>query len=358
MAELPEGIEAIEGCLAGKHIVSADQFSRPDIEMVFAEADAARDAVNTVPDDHPHRLMMRTNLEVTRGRLVNLFYEPSTRTIGSFNAAMTRLGGTAEDILDDYADPKFSSAVKGEDFADTIQAHASTANLIVLRHPVKGFALDAARVSPVPILNGGDGPGEHPTQALLDISTIRREQGGRVDGLHVATMGDALNGRTVHSLARVLALFDDVTLHYIAPPEIGMPEDLFQELNDRGLQQEVHEDPREIIEELDVLYALRLQKERFSDHSEYERLKGRFVVDTELMGRAKPTMTLMHPLPRNEEISREVDSDPRAAYFRQMEEGMYVRMALIAGVMGKSLRGYVRACNVDRQRNTEESYHG
>jgi aspartate carbamoyltransferase len=226
--------------------------------------------------------------------------------------------------------------VKGETLSDTIKCLGCYSDAVVLRHPVKGSAAEASAACPVPVLNAGDGVGEHPSQALLDVYTMQGEL-GRLEGIHVVLVGDLKNGRTVHSLSRLLALWPGVRLTYVAPPELAMPEGIVQELQARGVQQETAQSLDDsVVSTADVIYVTRVQKERFSDPAEYERLKHAYVVTAATLTAAKERMVVMHPLPRVGEIAVEVDADPRAAYFRQMQYGLYMRMALLALVLGKS----------------------
>jgi carbamoyl-phosphate synthase/aspartate carbamoyltransferase/dihydroorotase/carbamoyl-phosphate synthase/aspartate carbamoyltransferase len=263
--------------------------------------------------------------------LACLFYEPSTRTSASFIAAMERLGGSVIPITQGV---QFSSVSKGESLPDTVRTLEQYADVIVLRHPEVGSSQRAADAATVPVINAGDGTGEHPTQALLDLFTIREELGG-IDGLKVAMVGDLRYGRTVHSLTRLLMQYD-VSLRYVSPEILRLPMALMNQLIDRGIKVRETHDIADVIENADVLYVTRVQKERFSDPTQYEAVKDYFKVTPEIMEQAKPTMALMHPLPRVGEIDPAVDSDPRAAYFRQVRNGMYVRMALLAAVLGKA----------------------
>jgi len=272
--------------------------------------------------------------------LANLFYEPSTRTSSSFTAAMERLGGSVIPINE----VKYSSVSKGESLPDTIRTLECYADVIVLRHPETGSAAIAAKAARKPIINAGDGVGEHPTQALLDTFTIFEELGpsgalrtssGQVDGMTVTMLGDLKYGRTVHSLARLLSLFK-VKLNYVSPDILKMPKEVMDEVTKKGILQKEFGRLEEVLPETDVLYVTRVQKERFEDPADYEKVKNSFVVDTEIMKAAKKEMIVMHPLPRVTEISMDFDDDPRAAYFRQMEYGLYVRMALLAMVLGKA----------------------
>jgi aspartate carbamoyltransferase len=262
--------------------------------------------------------------------LANLFYEPSTRTSSSFTSAMERLGGSVIPI----SEVRYSSVSKGESLPDTVRTLEAYADVIVLRHPEMGSAELAARYARKPIINAGDGVGEHPTQALLDLFTIQEEL-GEVDGLTITMVGDLKYGRTVHSLARLLTLYD-VHLNYVSPDILRMPEHIIGEVRERGIPQAEYNSLDPVIGQSDVLYVTRVQKERFEDPEVYESVRSAFVITPETLKSAKEEMVVMHPLPRVGEISMEVDDDPRAAYFRQMEYGLYVRMALLAMVLGKA----------------------
>ena len=267
--------------------------------------------------------------QLLQGKLLaSVFYEPSTRTRFSFEAAMLRLGGQ---IIMTEAASHFSAVKKGESLEDTIRVLGGYADVIVLRHPEKGSAERASKVSPVPRINAGDGAGEHPTQALLDLFTIRKEC-GTVDGLSIACMGDLLYGRTVHSLLRLLGLYKvKISLH--APPELKLPEEYISELRENGITIEEREG-MDGVENADVVYVTRVQRERFSSDEEYQKVKGSYVIDEDWLQKLKPQAVIMHPLPRIDELAPEVDKDPRAAYFRQEKNGVYVRMALLAHVLG------------------------
>jgi aspartate carbamoyltransferase len=318
-AHLPFG-EKRDSRLYGQHILSVGQFSRLDLESIFAVAADMRTMVERVG-----------TFDLLKGKiLANLFYEPSTRTSSSFIAAIERLGGSAIPINEVH----YSSVAKGESLPDTVRTLEAYADVIVLRHPETGAAATAARYCRKPIINAGDGIGEHPTQALLDLFTIREEL-GPVDGLTVTMLGDLKYGRTVHSLARLLALYA-VKLRYVSPEILRLPPALVEELDARGVPQEEHTELDGLLETTDVLYVTRVQKERFERLDEYESVKGAYVITPQVMARAKDRMILMHPLPRVGEIAMEVDDDPRAAYFRQVQYGMYVRMALLAMVLGKA----------------------
>lgn len=304
----------------GKDILSVKQFDRKDLEYIFGVAHEMREMVARVG-----------TFDLLKGKiLANLFYEPSTRTSSSFTSAMERLGGSVIPINE----VRYSSVAKGESLPDTVRTLECYADVIVLRHPEVGASALAAQYARKPIINAGDGVGEHPTQALLDLFTIVEEL-GQVDGLTVTLLGDLKYGRTVHSLARLLSLYQ-VKLHYVSPQILRMPQEIIDEVAARGIPQVEHTTLDECLPESDVLYVTRVQKERFEDLSLYESVKDAYVITPQTMERAKERMIVMHPLPRVGEISMEVDNDPRAAYFRQMEYGLYVRMALLAMVLGKA----------------------
>jgi aspartate carbamoyltransferase len=304
----------------GKDILSVKQFSRQDLEYIFGVAHEMREMVARVG-----------TFDLLKGKiLANLFYEPSTRTSSSFTSAMDRLGGSVIPINE----VRYSSVAKGESLPDTVRTLECYADVIVLRHPEVGASALAAQYARKPIINAGDGVGEHPTQALLDLFTIVEEL-GQVDGLTVTMLGDLKYGRTVHSLARLLSLFQ-VKIHYVSPEILRMPPEIIAEMQEKGVPQAEHTSLEGVLPHSDVLYVTRVQKERFEDQAEYESVRGAFVITPETMTQAKERMIVMHPLPRVGEISIEVDDDPRAAYFRQMEYGLYVRMALLAMVLGKA----------------------
>ena len=309
-----------DGRFENKHILTVGQFSLEDLVYVFDVAEEFRMMVRRVGA-----------LEVLKGRiLANLFYEPSTRTSSSFMAAMQRLGGTVIPINE----VRYSSVSKGESLPDTIRTLESYADVIVLRHHETGSAALAAKYAHKPVINAGDGIGEHPTQALLDLYTILQER-AQISGLTITMLGDLKYGRTVHSLAKLLAQFD-VKINYVSPEILRMPSELIGQLNGKGIKQSENTELEAVLKDTDVLYVTRIQKERFTDETEYESVKNSYVITPETLAQAKPDMVLMHPLPRVGEISMEVDDDPRAAYFRQMEYGVYIRMALLALVLGKA----------------------
>ena len=304
----------------GQDIVSVSQFDREKLDYIFKVA-------------HEMRVMVERfgSADLLQGKiLANLFYEPSTRTSSSFMAAMLRLGGQVIPINN----VQYSSVTKGESLPDTVRTLESYSDIIVIRHPEVGAAATAAHYASKPVINAGDGVGEHPTQALLDQFTIIEEL-GRVDGLKVAMVGDLKYGRTVHSLTKLLVNYD-VEFSFISPEILQMPEDVLDVVRTGGHTVQLTDDVRNVIGEVDVLYVTRVQKERFTDLAQYDRVRDHYVIDEDLMTQAKERMIVMHPLPRVNEISYAIDNDPRAAYFRQMRNGMYIRMALLAAVLGKA----------------------
>lgn len=296
-----------------RHVIESQQFSRTLLEDLFARAEEIK--------REPHRFMGRLAGQV----MAALFYEPSTRTRLSFEAAMIRLGGQA--MGTDNA-REFSSAAKGETLEDSIRIVSGYSDVIVLRHNQEGAARRAAAVSSVPVINAGDGTGQHPTQALLDLYTIKDEL-GRIDGVRVAMVGDLANGRTVRSLTYLLSKFKDIRVWFVAPPAVRMRDDLKQHLDEHGIPWVETEELDAVLPDVDVVYMTRIQKERFTDPAAYEAVKGVYRLDGHSLTRMRKYAIVMHPLPRVDEISPEVDEDPRAAYFRQARNGLHVRMALL-----------------------------
>ena len=306
--------------LAQKDILRADQFSREEINLIMKTARGFE-----------HELDGEKALETMRGKILStLFFEPSTRTRLSFEAAMLRLGGEVISV----AEAKSSSAAKGESLYDTMKTVEGYADVIVLRHPRIGAAAEAAAATDKPVLNAGDGAGQHPTQSLLDFYTIEKEQ-GRVEGLTVTLAGDLKHGRTVHSLADLLASYD-VHFVFASPATLRMPSEIVEKLKAKGVSVTETESLAEAVAASDVLYITRIQGERFDDPSEYDRLKNAYILTKVMLAKAKEGMTVMHPLPRINEIATEVDSYPGAAYFRQAANGIPVRMALLALVTGRA----------------------
>ena len=307
--------------LTGMDVISVDQFDPDKLAYIFARAREMREMVRRVG-----------GTDLLKGYvLACLFYEPSTRTSSSFIAAMERLGGSIIPITQGV---KFSSVSKGETLADTVRTLEQYADAIVLRHPEIGSAKLAADYASVPVLNAGDGPGEHPTQALLDLFTIREEL-GQIDGLTIAMIGDLKKGRTVQSLTKLLLHFD-VSLRFVSPEILRLPLKTMNQVIDAGIDVRETHDVADVIDNADVLYVTRVQKERFADLAQYEQVKDYYEITADLMAKAKEKMIVMHPLPRVGEIHYNVDADPRAAYFRQVQNGMFIRMALLAAVLGQA----------------------
>ncbi|XP_066450456.1 multifunctional protein CAD isoform X2 [Eleutherodactylus coqui] len=304
--------------LIGQHILSVKQFSKDQMSHLFNVA-------------HTLRMLVQKerSLDILKGKVMaSMFFEASTRTSSSFAAAMHRLGGSVLTFSETT-----SSSQKGESLADSVQTMSCYADVLVVRHPEPGAVELAAKHCRKPVINAGDGVGEHPTQALLDIFTIREEL-GTVNGMTITMVGDLKHGRTVHSLACLLTQYR-VNLRYVTPRSLRMPSKIIHFVASKGIKQEEFGSIEEALPDSDVLYMTRIQKERFESKEEYDSCFGQFILTPHIMTRAKKKMVVMHPMPRVNEISLEVDSDPRAAYFRQAENGMYVRMALLATVLGK-----------------------
>jgi aspartate carbamoyltransferase catalytic subunit len=299
-----------------KHVISARQFDDPEFLLGLFES------ANRMERDDVFRALTGP----LRGRiLATLFFEPSTRTRFSFEAAMQKLGGgvlTAENARTN------SSATKGESISDTIRVVSAYANVIAIRHYEEGAAEAASKISPVPIINAGDGSGEHPTQALADIYTIKKELGW-LNGLRVALVGDLLYGRTIHSLLPMLSLYSGLTIDLISPSQLRLPLRYREYLTEKGIPFHEGEKLEGVIEQADVAYITRVQSERFASREEYDAVKDVYVIDAEMANRMKPEAIIMHALPRVNEISPDVDSNARAAYFRQAKNGLYIRMALL-----------------------------
>lgn len=302
------------------HIIEAQQFDLPTLRELF---DIAQEMEKVVArggtTDHQKRIM------------ATLFYEPSTRTRFSFETAMHRLGGR---VISTENAADFSSVAKGETLEDTIRVMNGYADVIVLRHHEIGAARRAARVSRVPVINAGDGVGQHPTQALLDLYTIHKEI-GRMDGLRIAMVGDLAQGRTARSLAYLLSKFKEIKMYFVAPPLLQMKEDILAHLKEHTIEYEEETSLEKVLPEVDVVYQTRIQKERFGDRvADYEKCRGVYVINKRSLEMMRPNAIIMHPLPRLDEIAMEVDQDPRAAYFRQAQNGLQVRMALLTMVLG------------------------
>jgi aspartate carbamoyltransferase catalytic subunit len=299
----------------GKDIISIEDLSREEIDYVL------KVSKNMEPLASKGSHMLEGKI------LATLFFEPSTRTRLSFEAAMLKLGGSAIG----FAEVDTASVKKGETLADTVRTVENYADIIALRHPLEGAAKLAAEFAKVPIVNAGSGSEEHPTQALLDLYTIQKEK-GKIDGLKIALVGDLRYGRTVHSLAYALSLFD-IELYLVSPESLKMRREVIKTI--QGTIKVVEgADLEEVVPLVDVLYITRIQKERFPDPAEYAKVKGVYRIDLKTLSKAKKDMILLHPLPRIDEIAAEVDSTPQARYFQQVWNGIVVRMALLALVLG------------------------
>jgi aspartate carbamoyltransferase catalytic subunit len=300
-----------------QHIVEVSQFDRGFVEALFASADRMRD------------LPRPSTLQAGK-ILATIFYEPSTRTRLSFESAMLRMGGQ---VISTENAREFSSAIKGETVEDTVMMASGYADAIVIRHFEQGAAARAAAVSPIPILNAGDGPGEHPTQALLDLYTIQHEL-GRIDNLRIALVGDLRYGRTARSLALLSRLTTGVELIFVSPPQVPMGDDIRAALDTAGIPYRDEQNLAKVLPDVDVVYQTRVQKERFASEDEYRAVKGTYILNRSMYDRLNPNAVVMHPLPRVDEITTEVDTDPRSAYFRQARNGVFIRMALLDLVLG------------------------
>ena len=299
-----------------QHVLEAQQFSRKDLDELFSTADKFK-RENTLP---------------LKGKiLASLFYEPSTRTRFSFESAMIRLGGN---VLTTENAREFSSAAKGETLEDTIRVVNYYADVIVLRHYEAGAAQRASVVSGIPIINAGDGAGQHPTQALLDLYTIQKEI-GTIDGIKVAMVGDLKNGRTVRSLSYFLGKFKNVEIIFVSPRELEAGSDIKNYLQKNTTTFTETDQLEPVLKEVDVIYQTRIQKERFEPMSDYEKFKGKYILTAANTESMKKGGIIMHPLPRVDEISLDLDNLPRAAYFRQAEYGLLVRMALLQQLLGE-----------------------
>ncbi|MDI3340224.1 MAG: aspartate carbamoyltransferase [Sphaerobacter sp.] len=299
---------------APRDILEVRQFDRPFLEELFARADGMRAVIAAGGSNRLQGRIMAT-----------LFFEPSTRTRLSFESAMSRLGGTV--LSAEYA-RETSSAAKGETIEDTARIVEAYADVIVIRHPEVGAAARAAAVVDVPVINAGDGPHEHPTQALLDLYTIRSEL-GRIDDLRIALVGDLKYGRAPRSLALLLTQCRNIELVFVSPPNVRMGEDVTAALAAAGLPHREESDLAAVLPTADVVYQTRIQHERFSSEEDYQAARGRYIIDAASLRSMRPDAIVMHPLPRVDEIAPEVDADPRAAYFRQARNGVYLRMALL-----------------------------
>jgi aspartate carbamoyltransferase catalytic subunit len=303
--------------LKGRHLIEPGNLSLEELERLFVLTERIETEARV--------------RDACRGKvLATLFFEPSTRTRLSFEAAMLRLGGACLG----FAEPGSSSVSKGESLTDTIRTVSCYADVIVMRNPKEGAALLASRYSSVPVINAGDGGHHHPTQTLTDLLTIRRLR-GTIGNITVGFCGDLKFGRTVHSLAKALSRYPSIRMVFISPSELRLPSYITSgTLEKAGIEYRETDQLDKVMGELDVLYMTRVQRERFFNEEDYVRLKDSYILDREKMKLARESLIVLHPLPRVNEIAPEVDTDPRAAYFKQAKYGMYVRMALLSSILG------------------------
>ena len=298
----------------GRDIISINEISKEEVIHILEVA---------------KKLEKNPKPELLKGKvLATLFFEPSTRTRLSFESAMLKLGGS----VTGFADAGVSSEKKGESLSDTIRTVDQYVNVIAMRNPLEGSARRAAEVANSPVINGGDGANQHPTQTLLDLYTIKQAQ-GKISGLSIAMVGDLKYGRTVHSLAAAIAKFGG-RLYFVAPESLKMPKEILEFLNEKKIEYSEHEKIEEVIDKVDILYMTRIQKERFPDAADYEKVKGVYVLTNRMLKGAKDNLKVMHPLPRVNEISTDVDKSEHAYYFEQVRNGIAVRQALLALVLG------------------------
>jgi aspartate carbamoyltransferase catalytic subunit len=303
--------------LKGRHVISPSDLSVEETEKIIG---LSRDIISK-PEDYAEKCKGKV--------LASMFFESSTRTRFSFETAMLRLGGS----VIGFSDPDSISAKKGESIVDTIQIISCYADIAVMRHPKEGAPLLASKYASIPVINAGDGGHQHPTQTLTDLLTIRSEK-GRLSDFTIGLCGDLKFGRTVHSLVKALSRYEGIRFLFISPEELRVPDYVLDYI--RPDQYEILTDLEQALPKLDILYMTRVQRERFLNEEEYLKLKGYYILDSRKLRAAKSDMIVMHPLPRVDEITRDVDSDPRAMYFRQARYGMFARMALILELLGKA----------------------
>jgi aspartate carbamoyltransferase catalytic subunit len=299
------------------HVVESQQFDQEIIDVVFKVADEMR---TDLAKGRQHKRLLDDYI------MASLFYEPSTRTRFSFESAMSRLGGK---IITTENAREFSSVAKGESLYDTTRIMNGYADIIVMRHHKAGSARRAAKISTVPVVNAGDGAGQHPTQALLDLYTIK-DNIGKIDGIAIAMVGDLKYGRTVRSLSYLLAKYHDIKIYYVSPAVCQMESDIKAYLDKHGIFWKEAPELEEVLPKVDCVYMTRIQKERFNVRDQYEEAAGKYILDPDKAQLMKADAIIMHPLPRVTEIPMSVDADPRAKYFEQAQNGLYIRMALLA----------------------------
>ncbi|MGM0607831.1 MAG: aspartate carbamoyltransferase [Candidatus Muiribacteriota bacterium] len=303
--------------LQSKDVISINDISREEIDFILKKAEKVENMDES------------QKLNLLKGKVIaSLFFEPSTRTKDSFISACLKIGGQ----IVGFSDTSATSLKKGESLYDTVKMYESYTDVIVMRHKVEGAARYAAESVSIPVINGGDGANQHPTQTLLDLYSIKKTQ-KKIDNLHVAMAGDLKYGRTVHSLAAALSKYN-CKLHFISPESLLMPDYIKHELDNKNIEWTEHKEIGEIINTTDILYMTRIQAERFPDKTEYEKVKGVYVLDNSLLKNVKENLKIMHPLPRVDEIDKEVDSTPYAYYFQQAANGIPVRQALLSLLTG------------------------
>jgi len=300
--------------LKGRSLISITDYSKEDILRILDIAEE-------------FEVNQRQNI-LSNYVIASLFFEPSTRTRLSFESAIQYLGGK----VIGFASPDVTSVTKGETLKDTILTVSNYSDLIVMRNPIDGSARYASEVSPVPIINAGDGANQHPTQCLLDLYSIRKTQ-GKLENIDIAMVGDLKYGRTVHSLVQALSLFN-ATFHFVSPESLKMPSSVKSWVKKAGLNYHQYTDMMEVMPIADILYMTRIQGERFPDPMEYEKVKNAYILEDSMLSGSKSTMKVLHPLPRVNEITLDVDSNPKAYYFQQAKNGVYVRQALLAAILG------------------------
>jgi len=307
---------AMGGTLKGRDVISINDFSREEIDHILKVSDGIEKDLDS-------------KFGLLSGKILSiLFFEPSTRTRMSFESAMYELGGRCIDM----GPTELTSVKKGETFSDTIKVISKYADVMVLRHPSDGAARYASEISDVPIINGGDGTGQHPTQTLLDLYTIKKES--KLDGANIGILGDLKYGRTVHSLVYALSMYG-IDMTFISPPDLSLPEEIKEDLDDKKISYEECDKIEEVIEDLDVLYVTRIQRERFPDILEYEKVSGSYKITKDILeGRVKEDLIILHPLPRTGEIDPDVDDTKYARYFLQTKYGVVVRMAILGLILG------------------------
>ncbi len=301
--------------MKNKSLISINDYSKEEMLYILKVAEEF--------EANPRQKILSNHVVAT------LFFEPSTRTRLSFESAINQLGGR----VIGFTDAASSSVIKGESLRDTIQTVSLYSDLIVMRHPLEGSARFASELNDTPIINAGDGANQHPTQCLLDMYSIQKTQ-GKLDNLDIAFVGDLKYGRTVHSLVIAMSLFKNTRFHLVSPTELKLPRSIKEYIINSGLTYEQYEDMNEVIDKVDILYMTRIQKERFADQMEYERVKNFYILENSMMKNSRKNLKVLHPLPRVNEIDENVDSNPKAYYFQQAQNGVFVRQALLSVILG------------------------